>query len=127
VKNKKELMDYLTNPDCSKLLSVKEKDIVMELAKYIIMYCQNGFYLSHSPFLDWDEMIKKAKHIAQYGDIPSVRRAITLLNKDPKMSEKIEVIMSSRCKKQLERKKRQKQKFYGGLTVKKGPITITFD
>jgi len=127
VKNKKELLDYLTNPDCSKVLSVKEKDQVMELAKYIIMYCKNGFYLSHSPFLDWDEMVAKARYISQYGDIPSVRRAIELMNKDPKMSDKLEVIMSSRCKKQLERKKKQKQKFYGGLVCKKGDFLIRFD
>lgn len=127
VKDKKELMDYLTNPDCSKVLTVKQKDEVMELAKYIIMYSKNGFYLSHSPFLDWDEMIVKAKQISQYGDIPSVRRAIELLNKDPKLNEKIEVMMSSRCKKQFERKKRQKQKYYGGLQVKQGKFTIYFD
>ena len=99
----------------------------MELAKYIIMYCKNGFYLSHSPFLDWDEMIVKAKQISQYGDIPSVRRAIELLNKDPKLNEKIEVMMSSRCKKQLERKKRQKQQYYGGLQVKQGKFVVLFD
>jgi hypothetical protein len=127
VKNKKELIEYLTNPDCSKTLTVKEKEKVMELAKYIIMYCKNGFYLSYSPFLDTDDMYSKARHIAQYGDIPSVRRAIDLLNTDPKLNDKIEVLMSSRCKKQLERKKRLKQKFMGGLQVKKGPIKVYFD
>ena len=91
------------------------------------MYCKNGFYLSHFPFLDWDDMIEKAKHIRQYGDIPSVRRAIELLNKDPKLNEKIEVLMSSRCRKQLERKKKQKQKFYGGLQVTKGKFIVYFD
>jgi len=35
--------------------------------------------------------------------------------------------MSSRCKKQLERKKKQKQKFYGGLVCNKGDFLITFD
>lgn len=128
VENKKELIDYLVNPDCSKSLSVKEKDIVMELSKYIIIYCKNNFYLSHSPFLDWDEMIDKARYIADFGDIPSVRRAIELLNKDPKLkNDKINIMMSSKMKKQLERKKKQKQKFVGGLQVKKGPFTITFD
>lgn len=128
VKNKKELMDYLINPDCSKVLTVKEKDEVMELSKYIIMYCKNNYFLSHSPFLDWDEMISKAKYISGFGDIPSVRRAIELLNKDPKLRDnKIDIMMSSKCKKQLERKKRQKSKFCGGLQVKKGPFTISFD
>jgi len=127
IKDKQELIEYLTNPDCSKTLSVKEKDEVMELSKYIIMYCKNGFYLSHSPFLDWDDMIEKAKHISQYGDIPSVRRAIELLNRDRKLNQKIEVMMSSRCKKQLQRKEKQRQKFVGGLKVKRGKFVLNFD
>ena len=35
-------------------------------------------------------MIKKAKYISAYGDIPSVRKAIYKLNKDPKVKETIE-------------------------------------
>ena len=127
INNKKELLDYLINPDSSKVLSVKEKDAVMELAKYIIMYCKNGYYLSHSPFIDFDEMIVKANHIANYGDIPSVRKAIELLNEDIKLKIKIKVIMSSRMKKKIERKKRVKQKYQGGLEVKEGIFWVNFD
>ncbi len=127
IKNKKELIDYLVNPDSSKQLTIKEKAEVMELAKYIIMYVKNGYYLSHSPFDDYDNMVEKAKHIANYCDIPSCRRAIELLNTDAKLKEKIEPIMSSRMKKRLERNKRKKQKCYGGLQIKKGPILISFD
>ncbi len=127
IKNKKELIDYLVNPDSSKQLTIKEKASVMELAKYIIMYVKNGYYLSHSPFDDYDDMIDKAKYIANYSDIPSVRRAIELLNTDAKLKEKIEPIMSSRMKKKIERNKRNKQKCQGGLIIKKGPILVTFD
>lgn len=127
VKDKKELIDYLINPDASKVLTVKEKAEVMELAKYIIMYCKNGYYLSLSPFIDYDDMIDKAKHISNYGDIPSVRKAIDLINTDCKLKNKLSVIMSSRCKKQLERKKRINQKYVGGLNVEYGVFTINFD
>ena len=126
VKNKEELIDYLINPDCSKNLTVKEKTEVMDLSKYIIQYCKNGYYLSYSPFLDHDDMIKKANYIASFGDIPSVRRAITLLNNDFKLKNKIKIIMSSRTKKRLERSKRVKQKYMGGLTIKKGTFLISF-
>jgi len=108
-------------------LTVKEKAEVMELAKYIIMYCKNGYYLSLSPFIDYDDMIDKAKHISNYGDIPSVRKAIDLINTDCKLKNKLSVIMSSRCKKQLERKKRINQKYVGGLNVEHGVFTISFD
>ena len=127
IKNKIELIDYLINPDSSKTLTVKQKEEVMELAKYIIMYCKNGYYLSHSPFIDFDEMVEKAIYISNYGDIPSVRKAVDSLNKDVKLINKIKLIMSSKCKKKLQRKKRLKQKFQGGLTVKRGCYIITFD
>lgn len=127
IKDKKELIDYLINPDSSKVLTVKEKEEVMELAKYIIMYCRNDYFLSYSPFLDYDDMIKKALHIANYGDIPSVRKAITALNKDVKLLKKIDIIMSSKCKKKLERKKRVKQQYMGGLVINRGKYVIDFN
>jgi len=71
--------------------------------------------------------IYKAKHISNYGDIPSVRKAIDLINTDCKLKNKLSVIMSSRCKKQLERKKRINQKYVGGLNVEHGVFTISFD
>ena len=126
IKNKKELMDYLINPDSSKTLTVKQKAEKMELAKYIIMYCQNGFYLSHSPFLDFDDMVKQAQDIAQYGDIPSVRKAIEGLNGDTKLKNKIDIIMSARMRKKMERKKRLNSKYYGGLIVKEGNFIVDF-
>ena len=126
IQNKDELLQYLIHPDSSKTLTVKEKEKVMELAKYIIMYCKNGFYLSHSPFIDYDDMIKSAKFIANYGDIPSVQKAICHINKDQKLKEPIELMMSSKCKKRNERKKRLVQKHRGGLEIKKGIFVIDF-
>ena len=126
IKDKNELIEYLTNPDCSKELTVKEKANVMELSKYIIMYCKNNYFLSYSPFLDYDDMIIKAKYIANYGDIPTVRRAIDLLNKDTKLENKIKLIMSSKMKKKIERKKRLNQKYMGCLTINKGNFIIDF-
>jgi len=123
IKNKAELMDYLLHPDSSKSLTIKEKAEVMEIAKYIIMYCKNSYYLSYSPFLNWEDMYEKVKHIAQYCDIPSCRKAVDCFNKDPRMLEKgenIEMIMSSRCRKKLERKRRMIQKQKVSLKVRHG-------
>ena len=127
IKDKAELMEYLIQPDPSKSLTVKEKDEVMNLAKFIIIYCNNDFYLSTSPFLDHDDMIKKAKYISAYGDIPSVRKAIYKLNKDPKVKETIEIFMTTKCKKKIERKKRLVQKQRNILTIKRGKFIVTFD
>lgn len=128
IKNKAELMEYLIHPDSSKSLTIKEKAEVMEIAKYIMMYCKNSYYLSYSPFLNWEDMYEKVKHISQYGDIPSVRKAVDGFNKDPRMLEtnqKIEVVMSSKCRKKIERKKRMIQKQKVSLKVRHG--TFVFD
>lgn len=129
IKNKDELMQYLVNPDASKSLTIKEKNSVMEISKYIIMYCKNDYYLSHSPFIDWDDMYEKVIYISNYCDIPSCRKAIDAFNKDPKMismNKKIEYIMSSRCKKKLERKKRLIQKQKNSLKIRKGKFIVEF-
>ncbi len=127
IKDKSELMEYLIQPDPSKSLTVKEKDEVMNLAKFIIIYCNNDFFLSTSPFLDHDDMIKKAKYISAYGDIPSVRKAIDKLNRDPKVKESIELFMTTKCKKKIERKKRLIQKQKNILTIKRGNFVVRFD
>ena len=44
VKSKVELIDYLSKPNQSKSLTIKEKDQVMLTAKKIIGYCKNSFF-----------------------------------------------------------------------------------
>jgi hypothetical protein len=67
------------------------------------------------------------KDISVHGDIPSVRRAINLLNKDPNLKEKIEPVISNKVKKQLEKKKKKKIKRYYGLIVKEGSFVVEFN
>ena len=43
VSSKQELIDYLQKPNQSKILTIKEKDNVMETAKKIISYCKNSY------------------------------------------------------------------------------------
>ena len=126
IKNKTELIEYLINPDSSKSLTIKEKNNVMELAKYIMMYVKNGYYLSQSPFLDWDDMYNRVIYISEYGDIPSVRKAVDGFNTDARMidRDKIQVLMSSRCKKKIERKKRLIQKEKIALVFKRGKYVV---
>ena len=124
--NMNELIEYLINPDSSKSLTIKEKNNVMELAKYIMMYVKNGYYLSQSPFLDWDNMYERVIYISEYGDIPSVRKAVDGFNTDARMidRDKIQVLMSSRCKKKIERKKRLIQKEKIALVFKRGKYVV---
>ncbi len=67
------------------------------------------------------------KDISIYGDIPSVRRAIRLINLDPKIKERIEPVISNKMKRILESKNKKKVKKYYGLISKHGSFTVSFD
>ena len=126
IKNLSELKEYLQKQNPDKILSVKQKQKIMRFCKEIIVYCNNGFNLDCSIFNNYEEIYIPTKDISIHGDIPSVRRAITLLNKDPNLKEKITPVISNKMKKQLEKKKNKKIKTYYGLISKKGKFVLEF-
>jgi hypothetical protein len=121
IDNKKELLEYLTTPNQSKNLTIKEKDVIMNNAKKIIAYVNNGYWLMSSEFDDWDDLLEVANNVAKYCDIPTCRRAITLLNDDLKMDNKIEMIISPKVKKQLQKKKEQKNELKCQFRIRHAP------
>lgn len=127
IKNKEELINYLSNQNPDKLLSVKEKNKLMTFCKEVIVYCNNDFKIECSIFNSVEDIHIPCRDIAIHGDIPSVRRAIKLLNGDPKLKEKIEPIISNKMKKTLELKKKHKVKKYYGLIRKEGGFTLYFE
>lgn len=127
IDNKEELIEYLTTANQSKNLTIKEKEELMINAKKIIAYVNNGYWLSCSDFDDWDSLLVVAKGVAKYGDIPTCRRAITLLNEDLRMDKKIEIILSPKVKKQLEKKEQLKRELGNKFQVKHGKFLVTFD
>ena len=98
VKTKDELIEYLSKPNQSKQLTIKEKDNVMLTAKKIIGYCKNSYFLTPYNYESFDDLLVEANYIAKFGDIPSCRRAINMLNQDPKLDHKIDIILSKRVK-----------------------------
>jgi hypothetical protein len=98
----------------------------MVLAKKIIAYGRNGYFLMPSGYLDTIEIYNDAKYISKYPEIPSVRRAMEIYNLDPKARETIELILPRRIKKQLERKKKIKNMNNTPLYVKHGKFIIDF-
>tara|TARA_R110000868_G_scaffold193346_4_gene438141 strand:- start:435 stop:992 length:558 start_codon:yes stop_codon:yes gene_type:complete len=127
VSSKQELIDYLQKPNQSKILTIKEKDNVMETAKKIISYCKNSFFLTPYNYETFDELITEATYIAKFGDIPSVRRAISMLNQDPKLTIKIESVISKRVKKDIDKKNKLKHNAIPKAVVKHGHFVINFD
>jgi len=127
VKDKNELLEYLSKPNQSKILTIKEKDQVMLTAKRIISYCKNSYYLTPYNYETFDDLLKEANYISQFGDIPSCRRAINMLNQDPKLDHKIEVVLSKRVKKELQKKEQLKLNSIPRAVIKRGHFVITFD
>lgn len=127
INNKEELLEFLSNQNPDKILSVKEKKKIMTFCKEVVVYCNNGYNLDCSIFNSTEEIFIPMNDIAKHGDIPSVRRAIRLLNKDPKLKDNIKPILSNKMKREIEKKKNKKVKTYYGLISKQGCFTITFD
>ena len=71
-------------------------------------------------------MFIRMPHIAKFPEIPSVRKAIDLVNNDPKIRDKIEMIIPRRIKKQLEKRKAVNQTNIP-LYIKKGEFIVSFD
>ena len=63
---------------------------------------KNSYYLTPYNYETFEDLLVEANHIAKYGDIPSCRRAINMLNNDPKLDHKIEIVISKRVKNEFE-------------------------
>tara|TARA_R110000803_G_scaffold188784_1_gene251247 strand:- start:473 stop:1033 length:561 start_codon:yes stop_codon:yes gene_type:complete len=127
VSSKQELLEYLGKPNQSKILTIKEKDAVMITAKKIISYCKNSYFLTPYNYESFEDLLEEAEYISKFGDIPSCRRAITMLNNDPKLDHKIEIILSKRVKKELEKKNKVKMDGMPRAIIKHGNFTLYFD
>tara|TARA_R110000772_G_scaffold14511_4_gene41847 strand:- start:493 stop:1041 length:549 start_codon:yes stop_codon:yes gene_type:complete len=127
IKDLSELKEYLQKQNPDKILSVKQKQKIMRFCKEIIIYCNNGYNLDYSIFNSYEEIYIPTRDISIHGDIPSVRRAIGLLNKDPNLKEKITPIISNKMKRKIEKNNNKKIKKYYGLIYKTGNFTLYFD
>jgi len=82
-KNHFELISYLQKPNDKFKINIKEKKKINSIAKNIIKYCKN---FSNDNF---DEIFNLGNSLSKYGDLPSVRKAINLLNRYPNKPYKI--------------------------------------
>jgi len=126
IETKDDLIKYLEYPNPHKTLTIKEKDDVMTRSKKIIGYCRNNYYLMPSSYMTFDQVYTDAVHISKHGGIPSVRKAIEQLNKDPKLAYPIQVKVPKRVENQIKKKKKVKNSQVP-LYVKHGKFVISFD
>jgi len=99
-----------------------------EIIKKILHYCyKSNYVISFSNYDKLEDIIKDANRIKYFGNEPSVRRAIKLLNKDNKIKDKIELIMSDKCRARLDRIEQIKKDNSVKFKVIKGTHKIVFD
>ena len=119
---------YLLNPNPKKKISIKEKKVVMFLAKNIINYCLHGQVLEWSPYYNDHQHIQDdLDYIKQFGDIPSVRRACALMNMTLTPENHFHPLISPQVKAKMIIKKSHKWEIKPTFNHHKGPFTISFD
>ncbi len=123
-----ELKQFLCNCNPKKVLTIKEKNNVINICKKIKNYCYNKYELSVSLYDDYDEILEDAKYIEPYGDIPSVRKVCNLLNKDIYYNFNLSPKMSKQTIKELENKRLMKEiKNPVSLRIIRKHIILNFD
>lgn len=121
-----QLKEYLKNQNQLKVLSIKDKDRIMNLSKFIIHYCKNNYMIAPSHFTCIDEIIETGREISQYGDVPTARRAVELLNNDPKIEDNFKIKISPKIEKKLKEKQDIKKIETPKIKVNKGFYRIEF-
>tara|TARA_R110002126_G_scaffold127990_2_gene270400 strand:- start:99 stop:644 length:546 start_codon:yes stop_codon:yes gene_type:complete len=126
IQTKKELITYLTDPHQIKSLSITDKQEIIKYCRQIIFYCDHNFDLS--PHFDDIQHLKQvAVYISNFGDISTVRRALSKLQYDKKIKPKIQPVISAKVKQDLDKQHRLKCHELNSLRMKQGPVIVTFD
>lgn len=132
IENKDGLIKFLQYKNPKKILNIKEKKNLMNICKHIIGYCKNEYDLEYSKYKNIKDLQDDMDYIKQFGDIPSVRRACRLMNKDPKFKDiKFNPLISPQLKKELDEKIVVKKTNMIALKIRKStpddPIIIHFN
>ena len=132
IENKDGLKVFLSNKNPKKNLTIKEKQEVMSIAKFIINYCKSGYNLDASiKYNSYQEIKDDMDYIKQFGDIPSVRRCCKLLSDDINMKEVFKPLISPQVQKELEDKSFSKVQHLKILKIRystpDNPVIVHFD
>ena len=122
-----DLIQYFSVPKSNEELNYKEKSEMIQKAKKLINYSRNGYMLSFTDYLSHDAIYQDGIIVANHCDIPTCRRAIDELNKDPKIRNKIEKQISPKIMKTLQQKKINKDELNPRFKFRRGHYIIDFD
>lgn len=127
IKTKQNLFIYLSKTNPKKTLNIKEKNNIMAICKSIIRFCNNKYDMSYTTYDNVTDIIDDMNYIKQYGDIPSVRRCCKLMNQCCIIKQHFKPLISPQVKQMLQEKAISKTQIIMSLTIKKGPIVLSFD
>jgi len=127
VRSSHELGIYLMNPNPKKNLSVKDKAVVMGICKEITKFAKCNYIVQNTRYSSIKELEDDMLYIAQYGDLPSVRRAVKLMNDNIQRSRHWTCVISPQMKKIIDEKEKQKYSNSYHATFRRGEFTLTFD
>jgi hypothetical protein len=120
-----QYFSFLENENENKKLTIKEKNEIIIKAQQIISLHKNGYNFDCGCYKDKDELLKECVHIAQFGDISSVRRAIKFVNKE--FSLNIKCFISAEINEKLEHKEQLKKDSTPKISFKFKKCVVSFD
>jgi hypothetical protein len=108
---------------------LKKDDMeVRAKVKNIIYYCGKcSFEVSLSNYDTLQDIIKDANDIRFYGNEPSVRRAIRLLNRDSKIKDVFLCAMSEAVRGRVEEEEQLKKSTKPRFKITRGTHVVVFD
>ena len=122
-----DLRMFLTAVNPLKILSVKQKKIVIQKTKNIIHFTRNDLKIYENGYTFLEEVHQDALLVARYGDVPSCRRAIRLYNDCPSIIDTVKIKISYHCQRELNKRKLLKKNKLCKYSKSVGSFSVSFD
>ena len=122
-----ELKDYLTKTSCKQITSNSVKYDVADRVKNLTYYVKGGFVFRGTNYENIDGVMMDAEFVRHFGDLPSVRRVLGLLNGDIKTPVKLQPVMTRRVEQRVKKRDIQKGQNTPKFHYTLGSYTIDFN
>ena len=126
IENLNDLRIFISNPNPKKILSVKDKQVIMLICKEISKFCKNKYIISKTNYKTLRDLEDDMLYIITYGDLPSVRRVCRLMNNNIQRSQLWTPVISPQIRKILEEKHKSKHVNPSSIVITKGTYKISF-
>tara|TARA_R100000935_G_scaffold58804_1_gene98090 strand:+ start:1267 stop:1830 length:564 start_codon:yes stop_codon:yes gene_type:complete len=123
----RSLKIFLCNKSPKKNVSLAERQQLLTICRKICSYCKNGYIISKSSYETEQDLKDDILYVIQFGDLPCVRRAVKLLNKNIMLKNKYECIISPSMRSQILEKEIEKKTYMNILTIKREKVIVSFD